>query len=80
MNKIEHKDLVRVNRPLGDMQDTAYIFKLKGETISIVKWSHKYYDGDYEIYSYETLFEDVERYSTMGEVLDRINQLRGFNV
>lgn len=57
------------------LRDAHYVFKIGGQNVSVVKWGKKYYDGEYEIYSFEALFYDVKRFSSIEKLLEFINEL-----
>ncbi len=70
-------DLQNIWHPgINDFQEGHWLIKIKNINVSIVKWKKGYYNGDYEIWSEDELFHDVERYHSMNKVLARLTELK----
>lgn len=73
--KIKWSDLKQLSGHDKSMHDGHWHKYLGPHRVSIIKWSKDWYNGYYEIWSYGTLFWDVERYKTKSQVLSRLNEL-----
>lgn len=60
---------------LQPFQEDAWYIEIKGVQVSVIKFTPDFYNGDYEIWSDGELFEDVERFATMVDLLKRLTEL-----
>lgn len=74
--EIKFGDLTSVEPRVKGEQVAAWNVEIDGFTVSIVRWSsNRYKDNKFEIYSWEMLFKDIERFKSMKLVLARLNDL-----
>lgn len=73
---IKEKDLIErnIHKIEGFHREVWYI-DIGNIRVSVVRFDKAYYNGAFEIFSDNELFDDVERYMTLKEVLKRLNEL-----